>query len=98
MPSASDLTSFTVSLPRALKEYLRERAAASGCSTPSEYIRRLLFEDQRARAQEELERKLLAGLDSPSRLMTHKDWSEVKEQVLERVGKRRKARSGRKDA
>jgi hypothetical protein len=35
MASDHELTSMTVSLPAAQKDYVKEQAAASGCSTPS---------------------------------------------------------------
>jgi Arc/MetJ-type ribon-helix-helix transcriptional regulator len=89
----SDLTSFTVSLPRDLKKFLQERAASSGCSTPSEYVRRLLHADQKAHAQELLEKKLLEGLDGPARELTRTDWANLKRDVLRRI--RQGARVGR---
>ena len=61
----SELTSFTVSLPRSLKDYLQAQSVQTGCSTPSEYIRRLLYADQREREKERLEQALLKGLSSP---------------------------------
>jgi Arc/MetJ-type ribon-helix-helix transcriptional regulator len=87
--SAADLTSMTVSLPASQKAYVRAQAAATGCSTPSEYIRRLIHADQRARQQEELERKLIDGLESGSREVTPEVWAEMRESL-------RKAASARK--
>ena len=78
MARKSKLTSMTVSLPETQKAYVRERAASSGCSTPSEYIRRLIHADELAREREELERKLLEGLDSESREMTRDEWREFR--------------------
>jgi Arc/MetJ-type ribon-helix-helix transcriptional regulator len=98
MAADSDLTSFTVSLPRAQKEYLQQQAVATGCSTPSEYVRRLIHADQTTRAKEELEAKLLEALDSPSREMTPEVWAELKEQVRVRVEDRRRTKPGRKEA
>jgi antitoxin ParD1/3/4 len=91
MSAKKDLTSMTVSLPTTQKEWVRAQAAATGCSTPSEYIRRLIHADQRAQEQEELERKLLEGLDSPAREMTHDDWSNLRRMLQDRLAKRRKA-------
>lgn len=89
MADKSDLTSFTVSLPRTLKTYLQAQAVESGCSTPSEYIRRLLHADRIARAREDLEQKLLEGLRSPSREMTPQAWADLKKRVLKRAAQRR---------
>ena len=42
MAAKNELTSMTVSLPDAQKDYVRERVAATSCTTPSECIRRLI--------------------------------------------------------
>jgi len=91
MASDNDLTSMTVSLPATQKDYVKEQATASGCSTPSEYIRRLIHADQKAREQEDLERKILEGLDSPVRQMTAADWKDLRATLKAKLGKRKKA-------
>lgn len=78
MPNDTELTSMTVSLPASQKAYVRQQAAASGCSTPSEYIRRLIHADQRAREREELERRILEGLDSGAREMSPEAWQQLR--------------------
>lgn len=90
--ASDDLTSMTVSLPTAQKDYVKEQATASGCSTPSEYIRRLIHADQKAREQENLERKILEGLDSPARQMTDADWKGLRATLEAQLGKSKKAR------
>lgn len=89
MARDNDLTSMTVSLPVAQKDYVKEQAIASGCSTPSEYIRRLIHADQKAREQEDLERKILDGLDSPKRQMTTADWQDLRATLKAKIGKRK---------
>lgn len=91
MRGETDLTSMTVSLPASQKAYVKAQAAACGCSTPSEYIRRLIYADQRAREEEALERKILEGIDSPSREMTHEHWQELRRSLRRKAGRRRKA-------
>jgi Arc/MetJ-type ribon-helix-helix transcriptional regulator len=91
MRRATNLTSMTVSLPASQKAYVKARAAESGCSTPSEYVRRLIHADQRAREEELLERKILEGIDSPSRVMTSEDWEELRSKLKRKVSRRRKA-------
>jgi antitoxin ParD1/3/4 len=88
MSGKNDLTSMTVSLPTAQKAYVKARAAVSGCSTPSEYIRRLIHADQKAREQEDLEHKILAGLDSPAREMTSEEWQELRATLRQSLTKR----------
>lgn len=89
MSGENDLTSMTVSLPASQKAYVRARAAASGCSTPSEYVRRLIHADQRAQEQEELERKILEGLDSPAREVTSEEWQRLRTTLRKALTKRR---------
>lgn len=91
MSGENELTSMTVSLPATQKAYVKAQAAATGCSTPSEYVRRLIHADQKAREQEELERKLLEGLDSPSRELTAADWRELRSTLRKKLTRRRKA-------
>ena len=92
MSRKSKLTSMTVSLPATQKAYVKAQAAASGCSTPSEYIRRLIHADEKSREQERLERKILEGLDSGSREMTPDDWRALKSTMRRKLAKRRKGR------
>jgi Arc/MetJ-type ribon-helix-helix transcriptional regulator len=91
MSGKNELTSMTVSLPSTQKDYVREQARATGCSTPSEYIRRLIHADQEAHEHKELELKILAGLDSPAREMTGKEWTKLRQSLRNKLGKRRKA-------
>lgn len=91
MGDKTELTSMTVSLPAAQKDYVREQAAVTGCSTPSEYIRRLIHADQKSHQQEDLERRLLEGLGSPAREMTGMQWSKLRQSLRTKLAKRRKA-------
>jgi antitoxin ParD1/3/4 len=64
MAHDSALTTMNISLPRAQREFVEAAARESGCTTTSEFVRRLIHEAQRRMTQEELERKLLEGLES----------------------------------
>jgi antitoxin ParD1/3/4 len=59
-----EMTSVNVSLPKVLKDYIARQVSESGFSTPSEYVRALIREDQKRRAQEKLEAMLAEGLKS----------------------------------
>lgn len=91
MARENSLTSMTVSLPTTQKDYVKEQATVSGCSTPSEYIRRLIHADQKAREQENLERKILEGIDSPARQMTAANWKGLRAALKAKLGKRKRA-------
>lgn len=93
MNSETELTSMNISLPVPQKEYVRERAVESGCSTPSEYVRRLIHADQERRAQARLDAMLLEGLNSgPDVEMTPEDWADIRRELAKRVQARRQAR------
>jgi len=83
--------SMSVSLPVSQQDYVRERAADSGCSTPSEYVRRLIDADRRTHEQESVETRLLDGLATPLREMTSKRWSELRRFLREEATRARKA-------
>ena len=88
----NELTAMTVSIPGSLKAWVKSHATATGCATPSEFIRRLLHDAQKAAAQSELEQLLLDGLASPSREVTREDWADIRATVLEKVAKRKKSK------
>lgn len=93
MESDNEFTSMSVSLTRSQKEYVREQSARAGCSTPSEYVCRLIHQDQKRRAREGLEQLLLEGLSSgPDAVMTAEDWADIRREVATRVERRRRSR------
>jgi antitoxin ParD1/3/4 len=78
------MTSMNISLPEPLKLFVEEQVSKGGYSTASEYLRELIREAQRRKDREELDAKLLAGLQSPTSEMTADDWTKLKEQILTR--------------
>lgn len=90
MKQESDLTTLNVSLPRRQREFVEAEAARSGCTTTSEYVRRLIHEAQRRAAQEDLERKLLAGLDSGEPIqITPEYWEKKRRELVERHARKK---------
>ena len=57
-------TTMNVSLPRPLREFVRDRMARTGFGNASEYIRHLIRLDQKRAAEESLEMQILDGLRS----------------------------------
>ena len=85
----SDLTSLNVSLPRRQREFVEAQAALSGCTTTSEYVRRLIHEAEKRTAQEERERKLIQGLDSGDPIdITPEFWEKKRRELIERFGQK----------
>jgi antitoxin ParD1/3/4 len=81
-------TSMNVSLPETMRRWVEERVSNEGYGTVSEYFRSLVREDQKRKAREELDRKLVEALDSgePAEL-TPKDWQHIRSTVRQRVAK-----------
>jgi antitoxin ParD1/3/4 len=90
MKQESDLTTLNISLPRRQREFVEAEAAKSGCTTTSEYMRRLIHEAQKRTAHEELERKLVAGLDSGDPIdITPEYWEQKRRELVERHTRKR---------
>lgn len=85
------MTSLNVSLPQTLKDFVEKQAEQNGYSTPSEYVRQLVREDQRRRAEDTLERFLLEGLESAERIeITPGFWEKKRKQLLDRHSRRKR--------
>jgi len=79
MDPMADLTTMNVSLRREQKQFVEEQVARTGCSTVSEYVRRLIHEDQLRQERELLDHKLLEAMQSgPDVEMTAEDWAEIR--------------------
>lgn len=84
------MTSMNVSLPEELKEFA-EKQTKNGYSTPSEYVRELIREDQKRRAKGRLNALLLEGLDSGDPLpVDDRFWSDLKREALAKLSARKK--------
>jgi antitoxin ParD1/3/4 len=76
-----------ISLPDSLKEYVKERVEKEHYSTPSDYVRSLIREDQKQHEEgEHLEQLLLEGLRSgPGIRMDSKEWKKLWAEVDEKM-------------
>ena len=90
MKQESDLTNLNISLPRRQREFVEAQAARSGCTTTSEYVRRLIHDAQQRAEQEELERKLIEGLESGDLTdLTPEYWEKKRRQLVKRHSKKK---------
>ena len=79
------MASLNISLPQSLKDYVENQVRDSGYSTPSEYLRELVREDQKRRASQRLEALLLEGLNSGDPIeITPEYWENKRKQLVER--------------
>ena len=83
------MTSLNVSLPKVLKDYVEGQVSEGGFSTPSEYVRALIREDQKRQAQEKLEAMLVEGLKSGELIEAAPSHWGTKRRALA-VGRRKK--------
>jgi len=84
--------SMNISLPEPLKEFVDRQIAAGRYSSASEYVRELIREDEKRKAEERLEALLLEGLEDEETSMSHDDWKDIRKEALALVKARRKAR------
>ena len=83
----SNATTMSVSLPKPLQDYVKQRARDAHYGTPSDYIRSLIRDDIKRMEQERLEQELLKGLRSQSRVITLKEWEKLKKDVVGNIKK-----------
>ena len=87
-------TSMNVSLPETLKDYVQERVAEGTFSNPSDYVRALIREDRKRRAEERLDELLMEGIDSgPAEPMTAEDWADMRADLEEHIARRQRERA-----
>ena len=87
-------TSMNVSLPEALKDYVQERVAEGTFSNPSDYVRALIREDRKRRAEERLDELLMEGINSgPAEPMTPEDWDDIRGNLEEHIARRQRERA-----
>ena len=82
-----------ISLPDSLKEYVKGRVVdEERYSTPSDYVRSLIREDQQKHDDNSLERLLLEGLRSgPGMRMNPREWKKLWAEVdAEMTNKKRR--------
>lgn len=88
------MQTMNISLPDQLKEFVDEQVGSGKYSSASEYVRELIRDDERRRAQEKLEALLMEGLQSgrPSEV-TKKDWAEIRREAVKQFESRKSRKS-----
>jgi antitoxin ParD1/3/4 len=84
------MQSMNISLPEPLKQFVDGQIASGRYSSASEYIRELIREDEKRRAEERLESLLLDGLKGEEAELTREDWSAIRKEARARVAARKK--------
>jgi antitoxin ParD1/3/4 len=86
------MQSMNISLPDPLKQFVDGQIAAGRYSSASEYVRELIREDEKRKAEERLEALLLEGLQSEETELTRADWQEIRKEAVAQVKARKKPR------
>lgn len=86
------MQSMNISLPDPLKEFVDGQIAQGRYSSASEYIRELIRADEKHKAEEQLEAKLLEGLNTEERTMTAADWKALRVEALAKLAARKRPR------
>ena len=86
------MESMNISLPDPLKQFVDRQISTGRYSSASEYVRELIRNDERRKAEEQLEAKLLEGLSSAETALTPADWTTIRKQALAKVEARKQER------
>jgi len=86
------MQSMNISLPDPLKQFVDGQIAKGRYSSASEYVRELIRADEKRKAEDELEAKLLDGLKSSKTALTAADWKAIRAEALAKVTARKKPR------
>jgi antitoxin ParD1/3/4 len=83
------MQTMNISLPDPLKEFVDGQIAGGRYSSVSEYIRELIRDDEKRKAQERFEALLLEGLESEETELTRSDLDDIRKEALARLKKRK---------
>jgi antitoxin ParD1/3/4 len=81
----ADMQTMNISLPEPLKDFVDQQIAAGRYSTASEYVRELIRNDEKQKAEERLATLLREGLQSDETALTRDDWKAIRAEALARV-------------
>jgi antitoxin ParD1/3/4 len=73
-----------------LKEFVDAQIASGRYSSVSEYIRELIRQDEKRKAEERLEALLLEGLESEETALTRQDLDDIRSEALAQLKARQK--------
>lgn len=86
------MQSMNISLPDPLKQFVDSQISTGRYSSASEYVRELIRNDEKRKAEQDLEVKLLEGLSSAETALTAADWTAIRKEALAKVEARKHKR------
>jgi antitoxin ParD1/3/4 len=84
------MESMNISLPEPLKKFVDGQIAAGRYSSASEYVRELIRQDEKRKAEERLEALLLEGLQGEESELTRDDWTAIRREAQARIAASKK--------
>jgi antitoxin ParD1/3/4 len=82
------MATMNVSLPDPLKQFVDEEVREGGYASTSDYMRDLIRQRQRAKAEELLRRLIAEGMASgPAEPVTAETWDEMRRELRERLAR-----------
>jgi antitoxin ParD1/3/4 len=80
------MQTMNISLPERLKEFVDHQVGSGRYSSVSEYVRDLIRDDEKRKAQEKLEAFLMEGIQSSGPTgMTRQDWDDIRREALKQL-------------
>ena len=86
------MQTMNISLPDPLKDFVDAQITSGRYSSVSEYVRELIRQDEKCKAEARLEAMLLEGLASPETELTHQDLADIRKEALSRLQARKMQR------
>jgi antitoxin ParD1/3/4 len=84
------MQTMNISLPEQLKEFVDLQVGSGRYSSVSEYVRDLIRDDEKRKAQEKLEALLMEGIQSSGpTAMTRQDWDDIRREALQQFQARK---------
>lgn len=80
-----------ISLPPALRDWVQQQVNTRGFGTASEFVRDMIRRERELSIREQIDRKLLAAMDTPATELNEDDWTDIHREAQERVDKRKTA-------
>ena len=84
------MQTMNISLPEPLKAFVDSQIAAGRYSSVSEYVRDLIRDDEKRKAEDQLEALLLDGLRSEATELTRQDLDDIRREALQRLKSRQR--------
>jgi len=88
------MQTMNISLPDQLKEVVDDQVGSGRYSSVSEYVRDLIRDDEKRKAQQKLEALLIEGIQGGEATeMTRQDWSDIRAEALKQFEARKSKKS-----